>query len=219
MPQTVPNRPTKGAVEPMVARTPVPRDIRRPAWVSIRDSAEETRSLMPPPSVCSTTASESCISWVAIRNISAAGPPFFSTASVASFKVFALRMTLSVAPARTRAPASSIDFATQTVQVTSDAKARPIITPFTTQSAAMNMPHGDRLCGISARCSALAGAALTGSIGGAASFGAAVWFVCAGCGAVSVAGCVGAGWACAGSVDEGCDGALAAGCSGAVAEG
>ena len=29
MPQTVPNRPTNGAVEPMVASTPVPRDIRR----------------------------------------------------------------------------------------------------------------------------------------------------------------------------------------------
>ena len=196
MPQTVPNRPTKGAVEPMVAKTPVPRDMRRPAWVSIRESADETRSLIPPPSVCSTTASESCISWVAMRSISAAGPPFFSTASVASVRVFALRMTLSVEPARTRAPASSIDFATQTVHVTRDAKARPIMTPFTTQSAAMNMPQGERLCGISARCSALAGSVLTGSIGVAASFGAVVWPVCAGCsvcvgcgaGAVFVAG-------------------------------
>ena len=30
MPQTVPNRPTNGAVAPMVASTPVPRDIFRP---------------------------------------------------------------------------------------------------------------------------------------------------------------------------------------------
>ncbi|MOA52869.1 hypothetical protein D3C78_1762350 [compost metagenome] len=81
-----------------------------------------------------------------------------------------------------------MDFATQTVQVTSDAKASPIITPFTTQSAAMNMPQGDRLCGISARCSALAGSALTGSSGVEVSLGATVWFVCAGC---SV--CVGCG--------------------------
>ena len=29
MPQTVPNRPTKGAVAPMVASTPVPRSMRR----------------------------------------------------------------------------------------------------------------------------------------------------------------------------------------------
>ena len=30
IPQTVPNSPTNGAVAPMVARTPVPRKIRRP---------------------------------------------------------------------------------------------------------------------------------------------------------------------------------------------
>ena len=30
MPQTVPNKPTKGDVAPMVARTPVPRKMRRP---------------------------------------------------------------------------------------------------------------------------------------------------------------------------------------------
>ena len=35
MPQTVPNRPTKGAVAPIVARTPVPRAILRPAACSI----------------------------------------------------------------------------------------------------------------------------------------------------------------------------------------
>ena len=31
MPQTVPNKPTKGAVAPIVARIPVPREIFRPA--------------------------------------------------------------------------------------------------------------------------------------------------------------------------------------------
>ena len=34
--------------------------------------------------------------------------------------------------------------ANQMVQVTSDAKTRPTITPFTTMSAAMNIPQGDR---------------------------------------------------------------------------
>ncbi len=40
-------------------------------------------------------------------------------------------------------------FASHTVQVTSEAKASPIITAFTTMSALRNMPHGDRLRGSS----------------------------------------------------------------------
>jgi hypothetical protein len=38
-------------------------------------------------------------------------------------------------------------FATQTVQVTSEAAARPIITAFTMVSASWNMPQGERSCG------------------------------------------------------------------------
>jgi hypothetical protein len=38
-------------------------------------------------------------------------------------------------------------FATQTVQVTSEATARPIMTAFTMVSACRNMPQGDRSCG------------------------------------------------------------------------
>ena len=40
--------------------------------------------------------------------------------------------------------------ASQTVQVTSEANTRPIITTFTTMSALRNMPHGDRSRGSSA---------------------------------------------------------------------
>ena len=47
MPQTVPNRPTKGAVAPMVASTPVPRFMSRPAATSRRASRVAIRSLMP----------------------------------------------------------------------------------------------------------------------------------------------------------------------------
>ena len=47
MPQTVPNRPTKGAVAPTVARMPVPRIIARPAAASARSSREAMRSLTP----------------------------------------------------------------------------------------------------------------------------------------------------------------------------
>ena len=42
-------------------------------------------------------------------------------------------------------------FATQTVQVTSEATARPIMTAFTMVSACRNMPHGERSCGNCAR--------------------------------------------------------------------
>ena len=45
------------------------------------------------------------------------------------------------------APNSSSALASQTVQVTTEAKASPIITALTTMSAAMNMPQGDRSWG------------------------------------------------------------------------
>jgi hypothetical protein len=49
-----------------------------------------------------------------------------------------------------RAPRSSSHLASQTVQVASEATARPIITSFTMMSAWRNMPHGERSCGNSA---------------------------------------------------------------------
>jgi hypothetical protein len=45
---------------------------------------------------------------------------------------------------RRRAPAISIDLESQTVQVTTDAKASPISTAFTSGSALRNMPQGVR---------------------------------------------------------------------------
>src|SRR5215470_13687403 len=71
-----------------------------------------------------------------------------------------------------RAKRSSSHLASQTVQVTSDANASPIITAFTTMSALMNMPHGDRSCGSSAAPTSgrLGGAVM---LGGAAALGAA----------------------------------------------
>ena len=47
MPQTVPNRPTNGAVAPMVASTPVPRAICRDIAASTRSSRSAIRSLKP----------------------------------------------------------------------------------------------------------------------------------------------------------------------------
>ena len=51
---------------------------------------------------------------------------------------------------RRLATSSSIVFASQTVQVTTEANSSPIITDFTTQSAARYMPHGLRSRGNSA---------------------------------------------------------------------
>ena len=72
-------------------------------------------------------------------------------------------------PLRTtaRAPRNSKLLAIQTVHVTSDANAKPIITAFTMRSALRNIPQGERSCGNSAMptddASALdAGAALFG---------------------------------------------------------
>jgi hypothetical protein len=45
---------------------------------------------------------------------------------------------------RRRAIHSSMALANQTVQVSTEAKARPTITALTTISAAMNMPQGDK---------------------------------------------------------------------------
>ena len=45
MPQTVPNRPTNGAVAPIVASTPVPRATCRDIAASTRSSRSATRSL------------------------------------------------------------------------------------------------------------------------------------------------------------------------------
>ena len=64
MPQTVPNRPTKGAVAPIVASTPMPRPMRRPADASTRSSSHEMRSFKASWSGCG----EICTSWIAVRS-------------------------------------------------------------------------------------------------------------------------------------------------------
>ena len=61
MPHTVPNSPTKGAVAPMVARTPVPRLIRRLNAASIRSSRDAMRSFRPSLSVAPSDNRNSAI--------------------------------------------------------------------------------------------------------------------------------------------------------------
>ena len=84
MPHTVPNRPTNGAVAPMVASMPVPRAIRRDIAASIRSSRSATRSLKPsskcqPDSVasraadctnCATASRLSCPASASVQSVS-----------------------------------------------------------------------------------------------------------------------------------------------------
>src|SRR6476646_6971279 len=50
-------------------------------------------------------------------------------------------------PSRTLKAASSSHLASAMVQLTTDAKASPIMTAFTSRSAFMNIPQGERSCG------------------------------------------------------------------------
>ena len=92
--------------------------------------------------------------------------------------------------------------ASQIVQVTSDAKARPIITAFTTMSAAMNMPQGDRSCGSMAIAGVLAAAASVAGSGGWAALGGAIPI----CGAAGGSGFIGPVAGAEGSEDIDCPG-------------
>ncbi len=174
MPQTVPNRPTKGAVEPIVASRPVPRAIARPARASMRDSAMATRSLMP----SSPRSAERRVSSIAAPRRVATGPrrrPFRpAPPSAASERLPAPSSRRSARRAAALAEASSSALASQIVQVTTEAKANPTITAFTTMSAAMNMPQGERSCGTaSGATGAGAGAAGTSVAGRGWTTGAA----------------------------------------------
>src|SRR6185437_12148903 len=143
MPQTVPNRPTKGAVAPMVARIPVPREICLVMAASTRSSRNATRSLKP----SSTMPADSSASRAVESICCAMASRLPSQASTASARLPPCSSILIRRSARLRATHSSIVLASQIVQVTSEAKASPTMTAFTTMSAWRNMPHGDRLRG------------------------------------------------------------------------
>ena len=144
MPQTVPNSPTKGAVEPMVARIPVPRRIRLPAWASTRSRIERVRSLTPAGPDRSSAGSDRWYSASAACAMKAAGSRRRASARLACSSEAASRMVRPDDRARARATATSPSLKTSTVQVRAEAAASRTITAFTTQWAARNMPQGDR---------------------------------------------------------------------------
>ena len=160
MPHTVPNRPTNGPVEPMVARMLVPRVMRCAAPASIRLNSEATRSLMPSWFIAFC---ERRISLTAAPTSSATSPLMPRKRSFASCKESVSRSARMFRRSVLRAPSISSALASQTDQVTTDAKARPIITALTMRSAAKNIPIGDKSCGSTGSGSTGTGAAVSGA--------------------------------------------------------
>ena len=127
MPQTVPNRPTKGAVAPIVARMPVPREIFRPAAISIRSACQAMRSFKPSARKLAESRIAFAGSLHELRYRTPAAAQFFTRLRQCARPVSTRRPRRTTA----RAPKSSMLLATQTVQVTSEATASPIITALT----------------------------------------------------------------------------------------
>lgn len=138
IPQTVPNRPTKGAVEPMVASTPVPLLICRPLAATRRSRRKLTRSLMPSLPRAWADSSSSC--WASSIKRWLRPSCWVRWASFSERACFRLR---SSACKRRLALSSSMPLLSQMVQVSTEARARPIITPRTITSAFWNIPQGD----------------------------------------------------------------------------
>ncbi len=191
IPHTVPNRPTNGAVAPMVASTPVPRLARRPLAAASRSRLAATRSLRPSRSSRAPPDNRHS-SRAAARKASARG-----SISAAS-RLGAWDSATSARFCRRVSSASSRLLATSTIQVINDATSRPIITAFTTQSACRNMPSGVRSWGrVSAPAGdAAAGASIAGAVAGSPASPLAVSSTVV---TVVVSPLAGAGWAPAGA--------------------
>src|SRR3954471_20930657 len=172
MPQTVPNRPTKGDVEPMVASTPMPMRMRRASARTISWKLEAARSLMP-------TSLDRPADIRASRNAAARKdgkmPSLAPSAICASASERASAIFFSAERSFADATDSSNDLAMRTVQVISDAKASPIITALTTTSADMNITQGDNsfMTGGAPNTSGFAAGAVAEGAAGAAAVGAA----------------------------------------------
>ena len=125
---------------------------------------DAARSLMPASLEIPADRRASCIA--ALRN--EFRTPLFSPSAIwASASERASRILFRARRSLVCASDTSIIFAKKMVQVTSEAKARPIITILTRISADKNIDHGDNSCGVGAVLSGVAaapgaGAALDG---------------------------------------------------------
>ena len=177
MPHTVPNRPTKGEVAPMVASRPMPKRTRRDSARTISAQLEAARSLMPASLEMPADSLASCM-----QAASSAGstPSLEPSANCASASERALETFFKAERTFCCTTDSSIILPMKMVQVTSEAKARPIMTPFTTTSADMNIDHGDNSVGmltfgLLAAFSADGAGAAAGAAWAGAWFAGAVW--------------------------------------------
>src|SRR3954452_7450634 len=169
MPHTVPNRPTKGEVEPMVASTPMPTRMRRASARMISEKLEAARSLMP---VSLDRPADIRASRSAAARKDGSIPALAPSAICASASERASAIFFSAERSLVEAIDNSIDLAIMTVQVMSDAKASPIMTAFTMTSADWNITQGDNSFMAGAMPAAVsdfaaAGAAAWGAAGGA----------------------------------------------------
>ena len=140
MPQTVPNRPTNGAVAPIVASMPIPKRTRRASERVISEKLDATRSLTP-------------------TSLSRPGESLTSSMAAATKDRITLRSDESIddASPKVRAPAteftaasslrlaikSSTSFATKIVHVIKDAKTNPVMIACTMRLADTNIDQGD----------------------------------------------------------------------------
>src|SRR6266852_4236387 len=140
MPHTVPNSPTKGDVAPVVASTPMPSRIRRASARTISAKLEAARSLMP---LSLEIPADNRASRIAADSSDDNTLSFAPSANCASASDLASLILPRAARSLRWISDSSIIFAMKMVQVTSEAKARPIMTALTRISADRNIDQGD----------------------------------------------------------------------------
>src|SRR5271156_2941291 len=143
MPQTAPNRPTNGDVAPMEASNPMPIRIRRPSARTISAKLDAARSLMPSSL---EIPADNRASFIAAASSADNTLSLAPSANCASASDRALPILRSAPRSLVCTTDSSIIFAMKTVQVTSEANARPIMTALTMTSADRNIDHGDNSC-------------------------------------------------------------------------
>src|SRR3984893_13973409 len=195
MPQTVPNSPTNGDVAPMVASNPMPSLIRRASARTISAKLDAARSLMPasleipadsrPSRIAAASSDDNTLSLAPSAN--------WACASEGAWVILP-----RAARSLRRITDSSMILAMKIVQVTSEAKARPIMTALTRISADRNIDQGDNSrSAVVVDFSGLAPSAVASEAAGVGVAGAttdgAVGAACAG----TAAGCDAAGacWA------------------------
>src|SRR5258705_10424136 len=140
MPHTVPNDRTNGDVAPMVESNPTPSRIRRASARTLSAKLDAARSLMP---ASLEIPADSRASRIAADKNEDNTLPLAPSANCASASDLASLMAPRAARNLRWTSDSSIIFAMKIVHVTSEAKARPIMTALTKISADTNIYQGD----------------------------------------------------------------------------